>query len=304
MRYQGYRNVDDVMWRMRPIWLLLVLLWGSALAGCEEDPVDLQAPAIPNGVTTITGDGEIWLIWNANREFDLAGYRIYSTTQVDRSFQPIEWEILLEIGTPFPDFSDVYYEPDPDAGRPYLVFVDRSVSNGRDYYYAVSAFDQFGNESELSTDLAVDTPRPEGVTTLQSLTSDPLRAGFSFGTESILPADDPLADVVFDLAGGIPTLSAQSPWVKIQDYGHVDFDIASWAPQFGWSATGTLEAIKGHSYFFEIVDGESLNYAKLTVLSLHGDAIDLRWGYQPVTNLPELKRPSVDLPPRIARKEG
>jgi len=296
--------MDGGVRKTKLVWVLLVMFVGAALTGCEEDPVDLQAPAIPNGVTTITGDGAIWLIWNANREFDLAGYRVYSTTQADAGFQPMNWELLLEIGTPFPAFEDVRYEPDAELGRPYLVFIDRSVTNGRDYYYAVTAFDDFGNESALSTDLAVDTPRPEGTVDLSSVTSDPTQAGFSFSQAKKLDASDPLADLIFEFVDGQPFLRAQSPWVRIQDYGNVDFDVASWAPEFGWSAIGSLEAIEGHSYFLEIVDGEDLNYAKATVLSIDSSQISLMWGYQPVSFLPELKRPSTDLPPRIAREEG
>jgi hypothetical protein len=279
-------------------------LLALVMAGCEEETVDVYPPAVPNGVSTITGDGEIWVIWNANREYDLAGYRVYSTTQVDQDFQPINWEILLEIGTPFPDFSEVFYEPDGSGGRPYLVFIDRSVTNGSDYYYAITAFDDFGNESELSTDLAVDTPRPEGSVTLVSAGLNLAASGFDFSDKSVRSGDDPLADLIFEVRDGLATLQAQTPWVRIQDYGNVDFDIASWAPEFGWSAIDLVEAIPGHSYFLEIVDGDELNYAKVSVLSVDSSQISLKWGYQPVVGLPELKRPVEDLPPRIARKEG
>ena len=41
-------------------------------------------------------------------------------------------------------------------------YTDTTVRNGETYYYAVSAYDADGNESELSPEDASDTPRPEG----------------------------------------------------------------------------------------------------------------------------------------------
>ncbi len=290
----------------RALALVALVFLGLPLLGCDstDTVVDVTPPAIPDGVSSITGDGEIVVVWNANREPDLAGYRVYSTTEVDGNFQPVNWKLLLEVGTPFPDFADVYYEPDTQGGRPYLVFTDRSVRNGFDYYYAVSAFDLAGNESALSTDYVVDTPRPEGMATLVAAALDSSRAGFDFSGEQVVHAGDiALADVIFDVVGGIPMLLAQVPWVEIQDYGYVGFDTASWAPEFGWATAGRVEAIEGHAYFLQIVDGNALNYAKLSVVSVSSNQVTVRWAYQPVDGLPELKQPLPDLPPRVANNE-
>jgi hypothetical protein len=291
--------------------MLLVLslaLLTLFFAGCDEndDFVDVTPPAIPNGVYSLTGDSVIWVIWNANREPDLAGYRVYSTTEVDGNLNPINWELLLEVGTPFPDFAVVKYDPDTAGGQPYLTFEDRTVENGFDYYYAISAFDDAGNESALSTDYVVDTPRPEGTETLSAASVDSSGAGFDFSDEIRRYPADLLSDFSFDFVNGIPTFTAQIPWVRMQDYGNVSFDTASYAPEFGWSQTGIMEAIEGHSYFLEIVDGDQLNYAKLHVLSISpsNGTIRLMWGYQPVNGLPELKQPREALPPRGTGKEG
>ncbi len=284
---------------------LLTLLF----AGCDENDeiVDVTPPAIPDGVSSITGDSVIWVIWNANREPDLAGYRVYSTTEADGNGNPIHWEKLLEVGTPYPNIDNlVSYDPDTSGGRPYLIFEDHTVQNGYDYYYAISAFDDAGNESALSTDYVVDTPRPEGTVTLSAAGVDSSRAGFDFSDEMRRYPADLLSDLSFDFVSGIPTFTAQAPWVRMQDYGNVDFDVASYAPEFGWSQTGIMEAIAGHSYFLEIVDGDQLNYAKVYVVSISpsNGTISLMWGYQPVDGLPELKQPREALPPRGTGKEG
>ncbi len=291
------------------VLVLSLALLGLLFAGCDEndDLVDVTPPAIPNGVSSITGDSVLWVIWNANREPDLAGYRVYSTTQVDGNYDPVNWQLLLEVGSPFPDIPNlVSYEPNANEGKPYLVFEDHTVDNGYDYYYAISAFDDAGNESALSTDYVVDTPRPEGEITLSAASVDSSRAGFDFSEETRRYPADVFSDCSFDIVNGIPLFTAQAPWVRMQDYGDVDFDTASWAPEFGWSQAGVMEAIEGHSYFFEIVDGQQLNYAKVFVetISQNNGTIKLMWGYQPVEGLPELKRPQAALPPRGSGKES
>jgi hypothetical protein len=287
----------------------LVLL-SLGLGGCDDDEGDVIPPATPDGVTTITGDQEIWVLWNANREPDLAGYRVWWTADVDADFRPIHWKLRAESSTPTPNFSYFNYDPDDLGGRPYLTFIDGAASgspltNGVDYYYAISAFDLSGNESPLSTDLAVDTPRPEGIVSLGSASSAPSTAGFDFSDELVRPADDISTDLIYDWVDGLPLLRANFDWVRIQDYGYVDFDVASWAPAFGWSATGEVEAIVGHTYILEIIDGEDLNYAKVEVRSLSGTAAELRWGYQTVVGLPELSVPGETRATGLAqRKEG
>ena len=292
------------------VLLVLSLAFLTLLsAGCDENDeiVDVTPPAIPNGVSSITGDSVIWVIWNANREPDLAGYRVYSTTEADGNGNPIHWEKLLEVGTPYPDIPNlVSYDPDTSGGRPYLIFEDHTVDNGFDYYYAITAFDDAGNESALSTDYVVDTPRPEGTVTLSAASMDSSRAGFDFSEETRRYPADLLSDLSFDFVSGVPVFTAQIPWVRMQDYGNVDFDVASYAPEFGWSQTGMMEAIEGHSYFLEIVDGEQLNYAKVYVVNIspNNGTISLMWGYQPVDGLPELKQAREALPPRGTGKES
>ena len=55
---------------------------------CDEDHwrPDTQAPAAPSGLWSMTGDREIRLMWIANAEADLDGYRIYRSTEPNRLF--------------------------------------------------------------------------------------------------------------------------------------------------------------------------------------------------------------------------
>ena len=96
--------------------LLVMGLLLLPLGGCDEDPVDVTPPAIPDGLSTITGDGEIWLIWNANREFDLAGYRVFYGN--DRSVHLINVNANQTKSFNIPD-----------------------LKVGETYYFAISAYD-------------------------------------------------------------------------------------------------------------------------------------------------------------------
>ena len=97
---------------------------------------------------------------------------------------------------------------------------------------------------------------------------------------------------------GVGYLRVDSPRVRVQDYGNVGFDVLSFAPLGGWSATGVVEAIEGHTYALDIDAGSGdVNYAKVTVIDVFVDdesgvfvpKIDLDWGYQPVENEIQLK---------------
>jgi hypothetical protein len=60
-------------------WLSLMCVVGSlALAGCDDgtSPRDFTPPAAPRAVVSVTGDGEVFLSWIANKESDVADYPI------------------------------------------------------------------------------------------------------------------------------------------------------------------------------------------------------------------------------------
>ena len=76
-------------------------------------------------MTALAGPGSIEISWQRSPEKDLKGYYLYRSVN-GSSFQRVNGPLTL------PTYSD------------------RDVEHGKTYRYAVSAFDQKGNESEKS----------------------------------------------------------------------------------------------------------------------------------------------------------
>jgi len=88
-------------------------------------PEDTFPPAVPAGLHASAAPESVELTWEQNTEPDLAGYRIYRAPP-DGAFAKI-----AEV-TQVPTYSD------------------HAVEHGKTYRYAISAFDQAGNESARS----------------------------------------------------------------------------------------------------------------------------------------------------------
>jgi fibronectin type 3 domain-containing protein len=88
-------------------------------------PLDEFPPAVPSGLTVVSGIGSIELVWDRNTEPDLRGYRVYRAT----GDGPLE-RIAEMVDTPS--------------------YSDRQIEAGKRYRYAVSSVDQAGNESAKS----------------------------------------------------------------------------------------------------------------------------------------------------------
>src|SRR5262249_11469321 len=87
-------------------------------------PADTFPPAAPAGLRPNPAPNTMELTWDRNTETDLAGYRVYRATAAG-AFEKIgEAQI--------PSYSD------------------RNVEHGKTYVYAITAFDQAGNESPKS----------------------------------------------------------------------------------------------------------------------------------------------------------
>ena len=106
---------------------------GEDFQSYEVTPRDVFPPTPPQGLTALYTVGAVELVWNANVEPDLAGYKVYRREK-ERSFQPINKELLR---TP--------------------IYADSSVEPQRHYLYEVTAVDLNGNESKPSTEVHADT---------------------------------------------------------------------------------------------------------------------------------------------------
>ncbi|MBD3381420.1 MAG: hypothetical protein GF404_04400 [candidate division Zixibacteria bacterium] len=266
---------------------LILLTWGTAVfLGCEDCDdcligYDSTPPAVPRGLYSVTGDEAVFLYWYPNDEYDLDFYVVY------RSIEDNEG--------PYYEIGKVYWDEETD-------FVDRDVTNGNTYYYAVSAVDESRNESDLSYDYVPDTPRPEGSgVRVYDYYQDPTASAFDFSRYQVVDGDDPDADVWFDYfvnndGVGAFFINVQNDQTDIQDYGYTsNLDAVDWSPEDGWSEIGYSELILGHSYIIWTADN---HFAKLRVTdySVAGGWVKFDWAYQVDRGNPELapKRPAHD----------
>jgi len=242
---------------------ILLFSAGLVLAACNVYTVDTTPPAIPAAIRTISLDNSVQIEWAPNRETDLAGYRVWVSDRYDGRY--------TMIGT----------TKDP-------LFVDEDAQNGLTYYYGVTAYDLEGNESDMSHDVAYDTPRPEGFgVRMYDYHVFPSTAGYDFSTYSIGQYDDDFTDFFFENYNGRFYLNVWSD-TDIQDMGYSNsLDEISVAPESGWSPSRYTEAIEGHTYVIWTWDD---HYAKVLVKSITSNSVVFDWAYQTATGNPELKR--------------
>ncbi len=249
--------------------LLIILSFLITASACDNHRdtvvyVDDIAPLPPVGIVSISLDNAVELQWIANQEIDLDGYSVFVS---DR-------------------YSGVYEYLGSTRGTS---FVDRGARNGVTAYYAVSAYDFDGNESDLSRDVVYDTPRPEGRDVgLTDRFIMPLRSGYDFSEYSIVHFDTDFTDFFLEYtAEGRPYLVVWDD-SEIQDMGYTaNLDEISTAPEKGWNPTGDALAVRGHTYVMKTFDG---HYAKVRLVDVGTTGIVFDWAYQVARGNPELLR--------------
>jgi hypothetical protein len=213
-------------------------------------------------VFSVTGDREVVLNWIRNTEPDFSEYLIWRGGSFDGPYTMIGVTAAT-------------------------TWIDDQAVNGVTYFYAISALDRAGNESELSKETVFDTPRPEGFDLqLSNFSQEPDGpTGYDFSSGSLRLATDPNTDVFFDAAGGIALLVARDIDTDVQDAGFRTLQSLDWAPEDGWSPTGEAELIPGHSYYVWTRDN---HYAKVECIAVDDSRVILDWAYQLVPGNPEL----------------
>ena len=255
----------------KTLFLAMTILTLFAVSGCRDEGDhyygDRTPPTEPRGLFSVTGDGLVDLYWIGNTEEDLAGYRVY-------------WSL-----EPYGDYE--YMATTVNAH-----YTDFDVTNGTTYYYAVTAYDRDGNESELSFETVSDTPRPEGydLVLYDYNGSSYMLSGYDFSTYTRQLYDLPSTDIVYGYDGGMHIMYAWNPdpdWpsTDIQDAGYRDMDEADDAPPDGWAADHLVVLTEGHTYF---VWTRTNNYAKFYVKEIGAGFVVLDWAYQTDPENPEL----------------
>ena len=250
-----------------------------------DGAADLDAPSAPRGVSVITGDGEVVVLWLANPEPDLDGYDILRSRRAGQGF--------AVIGSVGPAATD---------------YLDDTPQNGTAYYYAVAAIDEAGNASDRSRDSAESTPRPEGDgVELHEFGVDPEASGLRFSEAEDGPVDwdadgdnwlDDDVDIAywFDAEAGIPYFFSDHEDVLMQDLGfHEELWSIDSVPTQGYTVFST-EIVAEHVYAFVTPEG---HYAKVRVTEAEPLVVTFDWAYQTQRDNPNVA-PALNPVPVVA----
>jgi hypothetical protein len=113
-------------------------------------------------------------------------------------------------------------------------------------------------------------------------------AGIDMSAYTILPYNHPYCDVYFgsDPDNATFYIFTQRVPGQIQDYGYTSsLDDVTYAPAYGWSPSGIVEAIEGHTYIIWTWDN---HFAKIRITAIGYDSMIFDWAYQVDPGNPEL----------------
>lgn len=259
---------------MNSLKIIILLLASLTLFSCQENILffDDTPPAVPSNIITETGDNLVIISWNHVYASDLSGYAVYYSDQYDGKYQLLGTTVESSL-------------------------VDYGAVNGVTNYYAVAAYDLSGNESDLSYDVAYDTPRPEGFNqTVYDFRNFPNIAGYDFSQFSVTPYNSYEVDFFFDNDNGIYYLNVwedANATTDIQSMGRTSsiYDISE-APLGGWVELNEgdnikyVKAVKGNTYVIWTWDN---HFAKIRISEIFADHIEFDWAYQTAEENIELK---------------
>jgi hypothetical protein len=262
------------MKKLIKLFATVILL--TVLVSCDDDHdlinVDSIPPAAPTGVFAINGDNRVDISWNENRERDLAGYNVYF------SYDDFEFELI--------DYTNENY------------FIDYEARNGEVYYYAVTAYDFDGNESELSAKTIVGIARPEGFNqAVFDYLKFPQNSGYSFSEFSVVEYNSDYSDFFFENYEGTYYINVWDD-TDIQDMGSTNniYEISE-APIGGWiellpgDNVKYIEVMLGNTY---VIRTWNNHYAKIRIKEITPERMSFDWAYQLLEGERLLKPESID----------
>lgn len=251
--------------------LLLVGLLSALLIGCEENLniyYDNTPPSTPKNIRTMTGDNMVEISWNPVFDSDLSGYAIYWSESYNGKYSLIGTTMETQM-------------------------IDYEASNGITTYYAVASFDNSGNESELSYDVAYDTPRPEGFDNrIYDYLNYPDISAYNFAAYQLTAFNSDYADFFFENDNGDFYLNVWED-TDIQNMGSTYdiYDVTA-APLTGWvdqmpgANVKYVRALIGHTYVVWTWDN---HFAKIRIKNITNDRLTFDWAYQVAEGNTELK---------------
>lgn len=93
-----------------------------------------DSPSVPTGLNGVSGNEMVDLDWDGIGTGDLDGYNVYRATSS-----------ISDVSGRDPTNASLLSDP---------AFTDDGLTNGRTYYYVVTAVDDAGNESDPSAEIA------------------------------------------------------------------------------------------------------------------------------------------------------
>jgi hypothetical protein len=223
---------------------------------------DNTPPSAPANVSAFALDSEVEVSWDRSTSSDVAGYNVYYAYEYNGHY--------TLIGN---TKSNVYV----DGGS-------NGPANGVKYFYAVTAYDYNGNESDLSGTYAFAIPRPEGYNiSLFDLNVNAAKGGYDFSDYLIVNYTDQYSDLFFEQYDGKYYLDVWED-SDIKDMG-ATYDITdiTIAPVSGYVSQVAgdnikyAEAIAGHTYVIRTWDN---HFAKVRISQIASDRVVFDWAYQ------------------------
>ena len=295
---------------VEPLLALSIFLLLGLLNGCESDDcvncIELPSPVVPTGVHSISGDNLVIVQW-----YDLSYHPYGPPLQPQRGGllclqSGITRRVMKRFLTAsFSTSAKWPWDENFDGVSGLHSFYDDLAVNGEEYEYAVTAVNEAGRESALSYEFVIDAPLPMNLdaTEVFDVNVSPSLAGWDFSrldngrVDPTAPGNT--ADIRITFQGDVPYVQANHGGVEIQDFGvfldsenSLIFEGVSYAPDGGYSSTGTMELIIGHIYVLRIYDPiVGTHYAKFGVKAITSNSVGIIWAYQTIAGLPELSVP-------------